>query len=42
MPFISNLKFRGNEKQKKAGVPILISDKIDFKKKTAIGIKDTT
>ena len=33
MPFISNLKFHGNEKQKKAGVPILISDKIDFKKK---------
>ena len=33
MPFISNLKFHANEKQKKAGVPILISDKIDLKKK---------
>ena len=33
MPFISNLKFHANEKQKKAGVPILISDEIDLKKK---------
>ena len=40
MPFISNLKFHANEKQKKAGVPILISEKIDLKKKkTAIGVK---
>ena len=33
VPFISNLKFHANEKQKKAEVPILISDKIDLKKK---------
>ena len=39
MPFISNLKFHANEKQKKAGVQILISEKIDLKKKTAIGVK---
>ena len=33
MPLISNLKFHANEKKKNAGVPILISDKIDLKKK---------
>ena len=40
MPFISNLKFHANEKQKKAGVPILISEKIDLKKKDCYRSKE--
>ena len=34
--------FHANGNQKKAGVAILISDKIDFKKKTVTRDKDTT
>ena len=35
-------RFHVNGKQKKPGVAILISDKIDFKTKTIIRDKDTT
>ena len=34
--------FHANGNQKKAGVAILISDKIDFEKKNVTGDKDTT
>ena len=37
-----NKVFHENENQKKAGVPVLILDKLEFKIKTVLRDKDTT